>query len=157
MVFRGVIQHQIQNHLYVPGVAGIHQGFQVLQRAKVRVDPVIVGDIVLVVRGAGKNRGQPQTLDTQAGVRKNIPVVEIVQLLQDSRDISLPVPVGIGKGANKDLIEHPVIVVGFVRDNGSRGFGNLSGNRNLRRGGGAPGEGQHEKRSCDTKKNLFHG
>ena len=63
---------------------------------------------------------------------------------------------GIGKGANEDLIEHPVVVVRFVGDNGNRGFGRLSGNRNLRRGGGAPGKGQNKKQSCNAQKDLFH-
>ena len=137
-------------------MAGVHQGFQVLQGAKVRVNPIVVGNVVLVIGGAGKNGGEPQALDPQTGFGKHIPVVEIVQSLEDSRQVSLAVSVGIGKGANEDLIEHPVVVVRFVGDNGNRGFRRLGGNRNLRRGGGAPGKGQNKKQSCNAQKDLFH-
>ena len=142
-----VVDDKIENHLHVPGMAGVEKRPEIVLGAEVRVDPVVIRCVVFVIGGAGKNRCQPQPLYPETGIRQEIPVVQIVQVLENSVQVSHSVPVGVGKGADKNLIEHPVVVVRFV---GLRGHGLR------RRGRAAPCQHQGQQKRRGAKKNFFH-
>lgn len=82
-------------------MAGVEKRPEIVLGAEVRVDPVVIRCVVFVIRGAGKNRRQPQTLYPETGIRQEIPVVQIVQVPENPVQVSRSIPVGVGKGADK--------------------------------------------------------
>ena len=142
-----VVDDKIENHLHVPGMAGVEKRPEIVLGTEVRVDPVVIRCVVFVIGGAGKNRCQPQPLYPETGIRQEVPVVQIVQVPENPVQVSRSIPVGVGKGADKNLIEHPVVVVRFV---GLRGHGLR------RRGRAAPCQHQGQQKRRGAKKNFFH-
>lgn len=147
MVPGSVVDDKIENHLHIPGMAGVEERPEIVLGAEVRVDPVVIRCVVFVIGWAGKNRRQPQPLYPETGIRQEIPVVQIVQVPENPVQVSRSIPVGVGKGADKNLIEHPVVVVRFV---GLRGHGLR------RRGRAAPCQHQSQQKRRGAKKEFFH-
>ena len=104
VVGAGVVHHQIQYHPDAPLPAGCQQGLHVLHGAVVRIDGAVVRYIVLVVRGAGMHRHQPDAIHAQ--------LLQIVQSLHNPTQVADAVSVGIPEGVDEDLIPGAEAVVG---------------------------------------------
>ena len=73
--------------------------------------------------GRGKeDGGQPDAFHAEAPSGGGISVVEIIHAIDDAPEIADAVAVGIGEGAHKDLIEHPMIVLHVQARSFRRGY-----------------------------------
>lgn len=97
-----VVDDQIHDQLHAALVDRGEQPVEVVQRTEERVDVLVVADVVAVVgvRG-GIDRGQPQHVDIQLG--------QVVQMLDDARQITDAVGVRVGEAARIDLVYHRVL------------------------------------------------
>jgi hypothetical protein len=87
-----VIDDEVHHQLHVPRVQPRDQLVELLERAEERVDVVVVGDVVAVVgHRRAVDRTQPDDVDTEQ--------LEIVQVVQDSAEVTDAVTVAIGEAA----------------------------------------------------------
>ena len=105
VVHAGVVQHQVQDHPDVPGLALGHEFLKIRHGAVLGVDGIIVRYVVLMVGRAGVNGHQPDAVYPQ--------LLQIVQLGDHSPQIADAVAVGIAEGVHKNFVPGAVIVVGF--------------------------------------------
>ena len=105
-----VVDRQIQDQLDVALMALLAQLAQIVLRAEVAVDLIVVHRVVFVIARGLEDRREPDALDAETFARIGIAVVEIVQALDDPAQIADLVAVGVGEGADEDLIKHAVVV-----------------------------------------------
>ncbi len=106
---RGVVGHQVDDHLQAQPVGLGGHRVEVVQRAQPRVDVAVVVDVVAAVGEFGGVEGaQPQGIDAERG--------QVGQALGDAPQVSEPVAVGVGEAAGIDLVDDglppPVGVLG---------------------------------------------
>jgi len=106
---RGVIDHEIDDHADAAFVAGFDHILKVLQCAIVRVHILVICDIIAMIRRRRKDRHQPDSADPKIGRGVWISIVEIVELLNYSAEVTNPIAVAVIERAHKDLIEDDVI------------------------------------------------
>ena len=98
MLVGGMIEHKIHDDADVVLFRFRNQAVHVVEAAEDRVDILIIGDIVTVIFLRGTvNRGEPDGVDAQ--------VLQIVQMFDDTRNITDTVSVGILKSLRVDLID----------------------------------------------------
>ena len=74
---------------------------EVLERPQVRVDALVVRDVVApVVVGRGERRVQPDAVDPEP--------LEVVEALRDPAHVADAVAVGVGEGPRIDLVQDAV-------------------------------------------------
>ena len=66
-----------------------------------------------MIGGRKKDRRQPDPFDTQAVSGTGVPVIQVIHPVDDSAEVPRSVSVGVGEGADKDLIENPAVVFGI--------------------------------------------
>jgi hypothetical protein len=94
-----VVDDEVHHQLHVPRVQLRDQLVELLERAEERVDVVVVGNVVAVVgHRRAVDRAQPDDVDTEQ--------LEIVQVVQDSAEVTDAVTVAIGEAARIDLVDH---------------------------------------------------
>ena len=71
MLGTGMVQHQVDDDMDVPLLALRHEVVKILHGTVLGIDGIVIGYIILMVRGAGMNGHQPDALDSQ--------VLQIVQ------------------------------------------------------------------------------
>ena len=99
-----MIHHKIQNQVDVPTLTFCQQRVEILHCAVLRIDGVIVRNIILVIGGTGVDRHKPDTGDSQ--------FLQIVQLGTDAIQVANAVAVRIAKRVNKNFVPGTVIIVG---------------------------------------------
>ncbi len=98
----GVVGHQVDDHLDAERVRRRHHGVEVGERAEPGVDVAVVGDVVaVVVLGRGVEGRDPDGVDAQLG--------EVGQPRRDAAQVAEPVAVGVGEGADVDLVADRVL------------------------------------------------
>ena len=105
-----MVQGQGKDQLHIPFMAEGCQLLKVFLCSEDRIDPVIIRDIIFMIGRGQENRSQPDSLNAQAVPGSRIPVVQVIHPVDDSPQVTDTVPVGIGEGSHKNLIEHPVVV-----------------------------------------------
>ena len=70
-----MIQDQIQNHLDIPLMTQLKEFYKILLRTEGTVNFVIVNDIIFVIGRRRKDRCQPDSLNSKAFPRINIPII----------------------------------------------------------------------------------
>ena len=108
----GMVQGEIQDQADAPGVAAVNQPLQVLQGAELRIDGIIILHVIPVIGRGGKDRRQPDPLDPQVRFRLRIPVVQVIQAVQNAGQVAGAVPVAVGEGPGEDFVEDQVPGVG---------------------------------------------
>ena len=114
MLIGSVVDGQVQNDLHVALVAEIDQFNQILFLAKAPVKLVIILGVVLVIGGRGEDGREPQPLHAQALARIDVAVVEVIQPVDDTANISDTVAVGVRERSNEDLVVGSAVVVDRV-------------------------------------------
>ena len=106
----GMVDRQIEDQLDAARVAQRDQLIQILLRAELRIDLVIIGNVIFMIGRRGKNRRQPDPFDAEGFSGIRIAVVQVIHTVDDAPKIADAVVVGIGERADKDLVEDPCVV-----------------------------------------------
>ena len=98
-----VVHHQVHEDLQPP-VVGLGQDLlEQLQIAEIRVDILIVGDVVAVIRvGRGVNGGEPDGVHPQA--------LDVIQLAQYAPKVADAVPVPVAEAPGPDLVDGHLLI-----------------------------------------------
>jgi len=81
-----------------------HEPVEVGHGAEHRVDPGVIGDVVAAVEAGRRiDRREPERVDAETAR----PAGEVVQVLDDPREVAESVAVRVGKAAWIDLVDHP--------------------------------------------------
>ena len=103
VLVRGVVDHQLDHDLHAARVRGGQESLELLQRAVLRMHVAIVGDVVTVVaQRRGKERQKPQAGDPE--------ILQVVELLQKSREVADAVVVAVVEGLDVQLVDDRVLV-----------------------------------------------
>ena len=103
MLIGGVVDDEIDDDADAALPAAMGELDEVAERAVARIDAVIVGDVVAVVRaGRGLERHQPDRGDAEA--------LQIIQPPQQALEIADAVAIGVHIGADGKAIEYAVLV-----------------------------------------------
>ncbi len=122
----GVVHDQIQDHLHAPGMGFLHQLPEIFQSADLGVDGVVIHHIILVVGWGRVNGRKPDSRHTQIRCGFRIPIIEVIQALDNALQIPKSIAIAIGKAAHKDLVKHAVLAgieLELVRRGRSQGKG----------------------------------
>ncbi len=103
MLVRGMVDHQLDDHPHAALMRRRDEAFDIGQRAVVRIDPAIVGDVVAVIQLRRRiERQQPDRVHPQLG--------DIVQPRDQAREIANAVVVRIKERFDVQLIDDRVLV-----------------------------------------------
>ena len=108
VVGAGVIERQIRHNAHAAAVQLRNELFKVLHRAVIRMDGVVVRDIVAIIaQGAGIKRREPQAVHAEP--------LEVIQLIDDpAQRAYLLIAIGL-KGADEGLVEDGIVVPAHER------------------------------------------
>ena len=99
----GVIDHQLRDHPQPALVRGREKRLKIRERSVVRIDVVVIGDVVAVIAQRRRIKGQkPDRGDAQ--------FLEIIELLDQSAKIADAVAVAVVEGLDVQLIDDGVFV-----------------------------------------------
>jgi len=104
-----MVDDKVNDDANATRMAGFQQLFKIIQRAVIRVDRLVIGDVVTMVGRRGIDWHEPQRADSQVIRGLRVAVVQIVQLLNDALKIADAIAVAVFKGAHKDFIEDHII------------------------------------------------
>ena len=113
-----MIQNKIENDGYAAFMCGTKKGVEFHHCAIVRVDLPIIDHVISMVARGRMNRHQPDAGHAEIRGCRIVAVVEVVQFLRETREITDSVSVSIRKGAYEDFIEGSLF-----RAAGGTGFG----------------------------------
>jgi hypothetical protein len=103
MPFRRVIDDQIDDDPDADLVGMVHEVDEISERAELRMDPVIVGNVVPVVAiGRRIERLQPEAGNSEAG--------EIIEASRQAGEVADTVPVCVDVLLNVEAIDHRILV-----------------------------------------------
>ena len=97
MLIRGMVYHQIHQHLDLTPVRFLKKLFIVFHSSVVLVNPAVIGNVVsIVILRRLQHRGNPQNI--------NAKLFQVIQFFYNSVDISDSVPVAVVKAFGINLI-----------------------------------------------------
>ena len=103
MLVRRVVDHQLGDHPDAAFMGRFQKGLEVLEIAVERVNARVVGDVVAVVLQRRRVEGQePDGRDPQ--------VLQVIELLVQSLEVSVPITEAVGESANVNLVEDGILV-----------------------------------------------
>jgi hypothetical protein len=92
------------------------------------IDVVIIGDRVSMVGRGRVDRHEPDAGDAEICGCGGIPIIKIIQFLDDAVDVSDPITITIIERSYEDLVENtiipPGIAIGALRQPGDGSYGN---------------------------------
>ena len=108
VVGAGVIECQIRHNAHAAAVQLRNELFKVLHRAVIRMNGVVVRDIVAIIaQGAGIKRREPQAVHAEP--------LEVIQLIDDpAQRAYLLIAIGL-KGADEGLVEDGIVIPAHER------------------------------------------
>ena len=102
----GVVHDEVYYDVDAQAVRLVEQGGEVLQRAVLRVDAVVVRDVVLVIARRGHYGHEPDAVHAEGG--------DVVELFREAGEVAYPVAVAVVVGVDEDLVPVAVFVVDDV-------------------------------------------
>ncbi len=109
-VFTGsVIDHKIDHYANTALVARFQKLPKVSQRAVIRVDCLVVSNIVAMVGRWGHDRHQPDATNTEVVSGSRVAIVEVIQLGDDTLEIADTVSIAVFEGTHKNLVKDNLI------------------------------------------------
>src|SRR5690242_16722464 len=107
MPIGSVIDDEVDDHANAAQRCAMSEFDEVAERAKCRVDAVIVTDVISVVTAGGGLKGhQPDRSDAET--------LQIIKPPHEARKITYPVAIGIHVGADGETIDDRVLVPEIV-------------------------------------------
>src|SRR5258708_34585276 len=98
-----MVQHQVGDDFNAAPVSAIQKILEIAQCAVIRVNSVIIGDIVAIIFEWGWVGGHnPQAVDAQ--------LLEVIELARQALNISVAIGIAVKKGAYVHLIEDRIFV-----------------------------------------------
>ena len=95
---RGVAQHLVDHHLQAQAMGLGQQAIEVVQAAEQRIDVAVVGDVIAEIGHRRlEERRDPDRVHAQRG--------DVVQALDDARQVADPIAVGVEVAARVDLVD----------------------------------------------------
>src|SRR5207237_2153038 len=94
----GVVQHHVHEHADVTLVRGRDERLEVIVRAVIRLNLVIIRDVVPVIARRLGDRHQPHTIGAQP--------FYVVELLRETAQVADAVAVAVVKRPDEDLVAH---------------------------------------------------
>ena len=117
VLVRGVIHHEIDEHADAALLGPVRELDEIAERAVAGIDVVIIGDVIAVVAlGRGLERHQPEGRDAEA--------VQVIQAAHQPLEVADAVAIGIHVGADRQAVDHRVLVPEIV-DHGCPRFPGL--------------------------------
>ncbi len=102
MLVGGMVEHQIHDNVDVTLVRFTQQAVKVLQITKLRVDGVIIRNVIAKVHvGGGGNGGEPDAVDAE--------LLQVIEVLDDAGQVADAVRVGVLKGTRVDLVDNAIL------------------------------------------------
>ena len=111
MLRRSMIHHKINHDADSPLMACVHECLEILHCAILLIDRTVVRHIIFVVSRRRHHRHQPDPITSQICIRCRITVIDIVQLLRQSRKISDAIPIAVIEAVNEHLVPAPVEII----------------------------------------------
>ncbi len=103
MLVRGVVHDHFGNHAQLAPVRFVEKRSKIVQRAVLRIDVPVVGDVVaIVLERRGEERQQPDGGNAQ--------VLDIVEPLGEAAEVADAIAVTIAKRAHVELVDDGVLV-----------------------------------------------
>ncbi len=123
-----MIQHKVDDHSNSTVLSCIQQVLEILHGSKIRINAVIIGYVISVIRMAGVDGAQPDAGNPKVGCCGRITVVEIIQFFYNAVEVANPISIAVIKRANKKLVEDSFIppTVTFCRFCNFREWRNIS-------------------------------
>ena len=119
-----VVHDEVEDHGDPAPVCLGHDTVEPPERSEDGIDAHVVGHVVADVEaGRGVDRREPQGVDAERARR---PVVEMVEVGDDARQVAHAVPVAVGEAARVDLVDDtapPPVVPEGRRRSRFRGLG----------------------------------
>src|SRR5579864_6126016 len=98
-----MVQHHLDNDSNVALVGGFEEELEIVQRSVFRMHRAVIRNVVSIVTKRGREeRHQPDGVDAQ--------LLQIVELLRQSAEISVAVAATVKKSANVDLVDDRVLI-----------------------------------------------
>ena len=98
-----MIDHQFGDHAQIARMRRIQKSAEIVERAKIRIDVEIVGNVVAVVAlGRRIERQQPDGGDPQ--------LLEIIQFFHQTAEVTHPVAIAVTKRLDVQLVDDGVLV-----------------------------------------------
>src|SRR5882672_11404544 len=98
MLTRRVIQDQVDEHANLMLVCRRDERLEIVVRAVVRLDLVVVGDVVAVLARRFRDGHEPDTVGAQAG--------DVIELLRQTTQVADAIAVAVVKRADENFIAH---------------------------------------------------
>ena len=98
-----VVYDQIKDDLDATLVALGHQRVKIVHGAVLRINGIVVIDIVLMIAVAGVDGHQPNAVYAQ--------FLQIIQLGNDALQIADAIAIGIAEGVNKNFVPSAIIII----------------------------------------------
>ena len=102
-----MIEHHVHQNADAAPMRLRHETLEVVVGAVVRLDPVVVADIVAVIAGRCGHRHEPDAGRAEVRVDARVAVVDVVELLDQAAQVADAVAVAVVEGANEDLVAGP--------------------------------------------------
>ena len=136
VVVAGVVQDEVGDDMDVPLLALGHQLLEVGHGAVLGIDVIVVPNVILVVGLTGMDGHEPDTVDAQ--------LLEVVQLGDDTLQVTNAVTVGVAEGIDENFVEGTVVIIRRFAKKGDLsqccfGLCGLSGFQSRPRGNGGGG------------------
>ena len=106
MAVAGMVHYQVHNDPDTTLMGLVDQVLEILKRAVIGVDGIVVGYIVLVISGRGMDRHQPNAVKAH--------LLNVIQLSGNTVQIADTVVIGIIEAMHKDLIPVTVLIIDDV-------------------------------------------
>ena len=98
-----MIDHQFGNDAQIARMRGVQERAEIIERAEIRIDVAIIGDVVAVIAlGRRIERQQPDGGDPQ--------LLKIVQLSHQTAEVTHPIAVAVAKSLDVQLVDDGVLV-----------------------------------------------
>ena len=109
MLAAGVVVDQVDDDFYPPLMSLLHQVLKIVDRTVVRIDAIVISDIIAVITGGRLDGHQPNAGHTQILCGGRVAIVEIIKHADDAIDISDAIPIRIHEAAHENFVEDGVI------------------------------------------------
>ena len=106
-----MIEHKVYDETYLSLVAGRNQLIKILKSSILRVNLLIICNIVFMVCWRWRNRHKPDLIAAKIASRAVITVIYIIKLIYYTAKITNAIPVTVIKRVNEYLIGSAVLVI----------------------------------------------
>src|SRR5215210_1755674 len=104
----GMVGNEVHYHANSPPVRLAYELAKIFVSAIARVNVVVIDDVVAVVAHRPGDRHQPDAVRAEIRGAGRISIVDVIKTRGQSTQVSNPVAIGIGNGADESLVEDAI-------------------------------------------------